>query len=260
MAFSRRVRTDEHLTWRQWDTRSVPDLSGLDALINLAGEAIDQRWTQERKKKFRRSRVDLSRHLAEAVDRDGVPVWLNASAVGFYGDRGDELLTESSAPGSGYLSELTQEWEEVAVAESARVVHLRTGVVLGKDGRAWQKMAPIFRLGLGGKFGDGQQFMPWIHLEDEIGGILHALDQELSGPLNLVGEESVRNVEFTRTLADVLRRPAVLPAPAFALKLALGEFAKEGLLASMRVQPAALSLSAYQFRFPTLRSALADLV
>ncbi len=245
--------------WRQWGGEAVPDLSGLDAVVNLAGEAIDQRWTEERKKHFYDSRVKLTEHLAQGVTEYQVKTLLNASAVGFYGDRGDEKLTEESDPGSGYLAELCQKWEGAVGEIKARTVLLRTGIVLGKGGRAWEKMSSIFRLGIGGRLGSGQQWMPWIHLEDEINAIIHCLESDLKGPVNLVAPESERNVHFTKKVSQALHRPAFLPAPAFALKIALGEFAEEGLLSSQRAIPEVLLQDGFEFTYPSLGEALVEL-
>ena len=263
VGFSRSERSGNGISWRQWDGKSLPDVSGLDALINLAGEPIFQRWNEKVKKRLRDSRVDLSAKLAEAVRGSEVSVFLNASAVGIYGDRGDEVLTEESGKGDGYLADLTADWEDVVTAKGdlgARVAFLRTGIVLGKDGGAWETMAPIFKTGIGGKLGDGQQFMPWIHLEDEVNAIIFLLDQEVSGPVNLTAPEPVRNETFTKEVGDALGRPTWIPAPKFGLKLALGEFAEEGLLASQRVVPRVLEREGFEFRFPGLRGALGDLV
>ena len=262
VGFSRRTREDQGLEWRQWDGDGEIDLSGVVAVVNLAGEAIDQRWNEKRKEEFYRSRTKLTENLVNAVRASEVRVFLNSSAVGIYGDRKEVLLSEGSKPGEGYLADLCIAWEKAAmVAEHSgiRVCCLRTGVVLGKGGRAWEKIRKVFRFGLGGKLGDGQQWMPWIHLDDEIGGIIHCLDHELSGPINLVSPHPVRNEELTLMLAQAMSRPAVFPVPRFALKLVFGEFAEEGLLASQRVDPAVLKKDRYQFKYNHIGHALADL-
>ena len=262
VGFSRRTREDQGLEWRQWDGDGEIDLSGVVAVVNLAGEAIDQRWNEKRKEEFYRSRTKLTENLVNAVRASEVRVFLNSSAVGIYGDRKEVLLSEGSKPGEGYLADLCIAWEKAAmVAEHSgiRVCCLRTGVVLGKGGRAWEKIRRIFCFGLGGKLGDGQQWMPWIHLDDEIGGIIHCLDHELSGPINLVSPHPVRNEELTLMLAQAMSRPAVFPVPRFALKLVFGEFAEEGLLASQRVDPAVLKKDRYQFKYNHIGHALADL-
>lgn len=262
VGFSRRPREDQDLEWRQWDGEGEIDLSGVGAVVNLAGEAIDQRWNQKRKEEFYRSRITLTENLVKAVSASEVKVLLNSSAVGIYGDRKEVLLSEGSKPGEGYLAELCVAWEKAAmVAEGlgVRVCCLRTGVVLGRGGRAWEKIRKVFRLGLGGKLGDGRQWMPWIHLDDEIGGIMHCLDHDLSGPVNLVSPHPVRNEELTLMLSRAMARPAVFPVPRFALKLVFGEFAEEGLLASQKVDPAVLKKDRYQFKYTHIGHALADL-
>ena len=260
VGFSRSAREDDSVKWRQWDGTGEPDLSGLDAVVNLAGEPIDQRWTDSRKKAFFESRVTLSNNLSRAIKGTPVKVLLNASAVGFYGDRGDDPLPESEPAGSGYLADLCLKWETaVDTMSDVRVCYLRTGVVLGKGGRAWEKLSKIFKLGIGGRLGDGRQWMPWIHLDDEIGAIIHCLENKVQGPVNLAAPGCVTNQEFTKALGRAFHRPTLFPAPAFMLKILLGEFAEEGLLASMRVVPAKLEDSGYQFRYPDLESAFAEL-
>lgn len=251
--------------WRRWSPE--PDLSGLDAVVNLAGHPIDRRWTTGNKRLFRESRVGVTRILAGALGKmaaAGRPaVLVNGSAVGIYGDRGDEILEESSAPGEGYLAELCREWESAAgevAALGVRVVMVRTAMVLGREGPAFRKMRRLFRLGLGGRLGSGRQWMPWIHVEDLAGAILHAAGHaSLAGPLNGSAPEPVRNAEFTRGLAGALRRPAFLHVPPFALRAAIGGFASVAL-SSQRVVPRALLESGFRFRFPELGGALRDLV
>ena len=244
--------------WRKWG--GAVDLAGIRVLVNLAGEPVDQRWTAAAKQRFHESRVGVTAALAGVMRTGGGPeVWVNGSAVGIYGDRGDEILTEEAAAGEGYLAELCQAWEAAAVAEGVRVLTWRTGIVLGRGGAAWDKMRRVFQLGAGGRFGDGRQWMPWIHVDDLAGGILHAVGSGISGPVNGSAPEVERNADFTRKLSSALRRPALLPAPAWGLRLALGEFAG-ALLASQRVVPEKLVADGYEFRFPTLESALADLL
>lgn len=259
IGFSRRENPNNDHEWRVWNGVGRVDLSGIDAVVNLAGEAIDQRWTDLKKEAFYKSRVTLTEELVRSINHDKVPLLLNASAIGLYGDRGDELLPETASVGEGYLAELTRQWEKASDGAQAKVCLLRTGVVLGKDGRAWKKMAPPFKLGLGGKLGPGTQWMPWIHLADEIGSILHCLDYEIEGPVNLVAPKSCTNSEFTKTLGKALNRPTIFTAPAFALKLALGDFAQEGLLASVRVVPEVLNQTGYQFKYETIEEAVAEL-
>ena len=244
--------------WRRWG--GEVDLGGLRVLVNLAGEPVDQRWTAAAKERFHESRVGVTTALARAMARGAGPeVWINGSAVGIYGDRGDEVLTEHSPAGGGYLAELCREWEAAAVAEGTRVLCWRTGIVLGSGGAAWEKMRKVFCLGGGGRFGDGRQWMPWIHVDDLVGGMLHAVDSDLAGPVNGSAPGVERNAGFTRQLAAALHRPALLPAPAWGLRLALGEFAG-ALLASQRVVPEKLVADGYEFRFPDLESALRDLL
>ncbi|MGB2455733.1 MAG: TIGR01777 family oxidoreductase [Akkermansiaceae bacterium] len=236
IAFSRSVREDGDVVWRKWAGEEEIDLEGLTSVINLSGEAIDQRWTKKRKALFRTSRVHLTAKLSKAIVNSNVEVLLNASATGIYGDRGDEGLPESASAGTSYLAELCRDWENaVEVPENVRTVFLRTGVVLGKDSRAWGKMSKIFKWGIGGKLGNGRQWMPWIHLYDEVEGIVFCLENEIEGPVNLVAPESVRNAQFTKAVGKAIKRVTPFAAPAFGLKLLLGDFAKEGLLASARV-------------------------
>lgn len=261
VGFSRSERDDDEVRWRQWSGSGKIDLDGIDALINLAGEPIDQRWTGMRKKEFFESRVTLSERLSLATRGTGVKVFLNSSAIGFYGDRGEKLLTEDEPAGEGYLAQLCLEWETaVDVLSDIRVCYLRTGVVLGKGGRAWKQLERVFRFGLGGRLGSGQQWMPWIHLDDEIGAIVHCLENKVFGPVNLVSPGVVRNIEFTKALGAAFKRPTIVPVPAFGLKLILGEFAEEALLASVRVVPGVLEDSGYEFHHPTLKGALDELV
>ena len=251
----------------RWQTPDAFDFSRHHAVINLAGEPINQRWTKANRKLFHESRVGVTERVVEAIARlapDERPkVLVNASAVGIYGDRGDEITTETSRRGHGYLADLCREWENAAAAAETlgvRVVRLRTGIVLGKGGAAFEKLRSLFTLGLGGRLGSGAQWMPWIHLDDLRGAIVHAVVSEtLVGAVNGTAPEPERNVNFTHKLAAALHRPAILPAPAFALKLALGEFSS-ALLAGQRALPAALTADGFEFRFSDLESALADLL
>jgi uncharacterized protein (TIGR01777 family) len=238
-------------------------LAGHDAVVNLAGEPLIGRWTEGRRRKIEASRVSLTTRLVEAMVEVRTPrVLISASAVGYYGDRGDEMLTESSGPGSGFLAELCARWEEAAVrAESAdvRVVRLRTGIVLGRDGGALPKLLGPFRLGLGGPIGSGRQYMPWIHLDDHIEMVAAALaDSRYNGALNLTAPEPVRNREFAQTLGAVLRRPAFMPVPSFMLKAVLGE-ASSVLLSGQRAVPQEAMRLGFRFSFPTLESALTEI-
>ena len=242
-------------------------LDGIDAVVHLAGESLAAgRWTAERKDRIRRSRVTGTAVLARALAGVSRPprVLICASAVGYYGDRGDEVLSEVSGPGTGFLAELCRDWEAAASAARVagiRVVHLRTGLVLSADGGMLPRVLPLFRYCLGGVIGSGRQYMSWITLNDEIGAIRHVLAHgELAGPVNLVAPGPVTNGEFTRILGRVVRRPTPLPVPAGLLRLAFGEFADEGLLASTRVSPARLIESGYTFRFPDLEQAFRALL
>ncbi len=234
----------------------------LEAVIHLAGENIAQRWTAAAKARIRSSRVDATRLLCEALTRLPQPprVVVCASATGYYGDRGDEVLAEDSSPGQGFLAEVCQSWEaatEPARLCGMRVVHLRVGIVLARRGGALAKMLPAFRLGLGGRLGTGRQFWSWICLEDLIRVIELALGEEsLNGAVNAVSPAAVTNTQFTHALAQAIGRPALLPMPAIAVKLLLGEMGREALLGSARVRPARLIESGFVFRFPELGAAL----
>ena len=248
----------------RWDALAEA-LKGCDAVVHLAGETVAGRWTDEKKKAIRDSRVLGTRNLVENIAKlDLRPkVLISASAIGYYGDRGEETLTEDSPPGSDFLAQVCQAWEsEAARAENfgIRVVRLRIGLVLGPGGGALQALMPIFKLGLGGPLGSGRQFWSWVHRDDVAGAILFALERDdLRGPINVTAPQPVRQREFAQILGHVLRRPAILPAPAFALKLILGEFASE-LLSSKKVLPQRLQQQGYQFRFAELEPALRALV
>jgi hypothetical protein len=239
-------------------------LEGVGAVVHLAGEGIgNKRWNEVQKAKIRGSRVQGTTLLAETLAKLAQPpkVLLSGSAVGFYGDRGDEVLTESSRPGGGFLAELCVAWEAAAApAKEAgiRVGHLRTGIVLSGRGGALPKMLTPFKLGVGGKLGSGAQWMSWIALEDEVGAMVHLLgDESPAGPVNLTAPNPVPNAEFTKSLGKALGRPTVLPAPRFGLKAILGgEMAEELLLFSQRALPTRLLDSGYTFKHPELREAL----
>jgi uncharacterized protein (TIGR01777 family) len=238
-------------------------LTGVDAVVNLAGAGIgDKRWTDAYKQELLDSRIGTTTLLSKTMAAMDAPppVLLSASAIGIYGDRGDQVLTETSAPGSGFLAEICTKWEaatETASSAGIRVAHLRTGIVLSRDGGAMTKMLPLFRLGLGGKMGNGRAYWSWISLEDEVEAIRFLLDHPVSGPVNLTGPEPATNAEFTRALGAVLRRPTLLPVPSFGPKLLLGgELADALLFTSARVVPQALTDAGYHFRHPDLASAL----
>jgi uncharacterized protein len=230
----------------------------LDAVVHLAGENIAQRWTTAAKQRIRASRVDATGLLCETLARLPHPprVLLCASATGYYGDRGEEVLDEKSAPGTGFLPEVCQAWEAAADAaqqNSIRVVHLRLGIVLARHGGALAKMLPAFRLGLGGRLGTGRQFWSWIALEDLLGVVELVLqDYRFSGAVNAVSPEPVTNAGFTEALARALCRPAFLPMPAFAVKLLFGEMGRAALLASAHVRPVRLLESGFEFQFQEL--------
>jgi uncharacterized protein (TIGR01777 family) len=235
-----------------------------DVVIHLAGEPIAQRWTAEAKQRIRESRVAGTRSLVETLAK--LPrrpeALICASAIGYYGSRGDEILTESSAAGSGFLPEVCVAWESEAQAAEAigmRVVRIRTGVVLDTRGGALVRMLPPFRMGVGGRLGSGQQWMSWIHLKDLAALFQFAVESQVQGPLNGVAPSPVTNADFTRELARVLRRPAVFPVPEFALRLLFGQMA-EVLLASQRVVPEAAEAAGFRFRFPQLAPSLAALL
>jgi len=251
-----------------WDAmRGEPPAESLrdaDAVVHLAGEPVAQRWTAESKQRIRESRVTGTRNLVRALAgmKRQPEALVCGSAVGYYGSRGEEVLVESSAPGNDFLAELCVAWEnEARAAESlgVRVVRIRTGLVLDARGGALQKMLPPFRLGLGGKLGTGKHWMSWIHLDDLVGLFRLAVQGPVKGAMNGVAPEAVTNADFTRALGQALHRPAVLPMPGLALRLLFGEMA-EVLLASQRATPKAAEEAGFQFRFPQLAPALADVL
>ena len=248
-------------TMRRFTLEAAPDLRGCEAVIHLAGEPIAGLWTAAKKRRIAESRVLGTRRVVEAIHAcaEKPEVFISGSAIGFYGDRGGEALTESAGPGSGFLAETVQAWEAEALrAEGVRTVLLRTSIVLGKGG-ALAAMSPAFRLGLGGPLGSGEQWMSWIHIDDLAQLALFAAENlDVRGPLNAAAPWPVRNAEFTRTLARVLRRPAFLRVPAFALR-ALGDLGRT-LLASQRVLPAGATAHGFGFRFPDLQPALENVL
>jgi hypothetical protein len=263
----RPARTGTELEWHPERGELDPELlRAYDAVIGLSGAGIsDRRWTAGYKRELLDSRLQSTGTLAGALAQlpaDQRPAtWLNASAIGYYGDRGDEELPESAAAGTGFLADLVVEWEaatEPAAQAGVRVLTLRTGLVLSASGGLLKRLVPLFKLGLGGKLGSGRQYQSWISLADEVAAIRYLLtDDQVSGPVNLTGPDPVRNDEFSSELGRALHRPSLLPAPAFGIRLVLGEFADEGALASQRVQPRRLLDSGYEFQHPDLRSALA---
>ena len=253
---------EQTIPWHPGQPLSADALSGFDAVIHLAGETIVGRWTESKKNKIRDSRIIGTRNLAQSLAqaKHRPQIFLCSSAIGYYGNRGDEALTEESAPGTGFLAEVCQEWEAAthpAAEAGIRTVAIRTGVVLSREGGALAKMLPPFKMGVGGKIGDGRQWMSWIDVQDLVGAIHHILKSDLLyGPVNMVAPRPVTNAEFTQTLASVLSRPAVFPMPAFAVKLLFGEMGETVLLGSQRVEPTQLVSSGYPFRFRDLRASL----
>ncbi|MDX1962176.1 MAG: TIGR01777 family oxidoreductase, partial [Pirellulales bacterium] len=253
-----------------WDLLKEPApvaaLDGADVVFHLAGESVaGGRWTSARKQAIRDTRVtgtnNLVAGLAKCAQKPRVLV--SASAVGYYGDRGDEILNEQSPPASDYLAEVCLAWEEAALqAEKLgiRVVTARIGIVLGKNGGALAQMLPPFRWGVGGPLGNGKMWMPWVHIDDLAGLLLHAAEHEgISGAMNAVAPNAVRNAEFTKALAAALHRPAFLPIPYFGLRVLFGEFAKI-LFASQHVVPQVANQTGYEFLYPTIESALAEVI
>jgi hypothetical protein len=263
------ARSEKELQWDPMHELSPALVSGFDAVIHLSGENVAGRWTAEKKRKIRESRVVSTRNLAWAMAKAEAPpqAFICASAIGYYGNRGDEILTEDSAPGTGFLPDVCREWEaatHVGIA-GIRVVNLRFGIVLSKDGGALKEMLRPFRFGLGGRVGSGRQWWSWIHIDDVIAAVLHCLPAGrvgtfVSGPVNIVAPNPVTNAEFTRVLAAAMNRPAILAVPGFAVKLAFGEFAEEGILSSARVVPKKLEESGFQFRYAELGAALEELL
>jgi uncharacterized protein (TIGR01777 family) len=251
---------DEH-SWDPPAGRIDDDaLEGVDAVVNLCGAGLgDRRWSHARKQVLLDSRTEPTEVLAAAVAKHGVPTLVNGSAVGYYGDAGDEPVYESHGPGTGFLAELCQRWEGATqAAADARVVLLRTGLVLSPHGGLLGKLKPLFSLMLGGRLGKGTQYMPWIHLDDHVAAVTHLVEhQDLTGPVNLTAPKPVTNAEFTAELSRVLGRPAPWVAPAFALKLVLGDLAEEALLGGQRAIPSALTRAGFAFRFDKLDNALA---
>ena len=259
-----RERPDPHLpSWEPADRKiSLAGAGPFDAVIHLAGETIAQRWTATSKARIRDSRVKgtefLSAFLAGLAERP--KVFIAASAIGFYGNRGDEVVAEDSAPGSGFLAEVCKEWEDAtrpASESGIRVVNLRLGIVLDSRGGALGKMLRPFRAGLGGRLGSGRQYWSWIAIDDLLAVFRRALiDSSLRGPVNAVSPHPVTNAEFTHTLGLVLRRPTFFNVPAFGVKLLFGEMGETALLASTRVRPARLEQIGFVFQFPKLEAAL----
>jgi len=257
---------EQQIPWNPTQPISPESVSGLDAVIHLAGETILGRWTDAKKQEIRESRVKSTNFLAQALalSKHKPQVFVCSSAIGYYGDRGDEVLNEQSDPGSGFLAEVCRDWESAtqpAADAGIRTVSIRTGIVLTPKGGALAKMLLPFKMGMGGRIGDGQQWMSWIDIRDMVGAIHHLLKNDLlHGPVNMVAPKPVTNADFTRTLAGVLSRPAIFPVPAFVVKLAFGEMGETALLGSQRVEPGQLVASGYPFRFSDLRASLTTLL
>ena len=252
---------------RAWDplaaTMDAGSLKGVDAVVNLCGAALgNRRWSGEVKQAIRDSRIVPTEVLAAAVAEHRVPVLVNASGVGYYGDTGDRQVDESAPLGSGFLAQVCRDWENATAAAEragARVVRARTGLVIAPSGGLMARLKPLFAVGLGGRLGSGRQYMPWISLDDEVGAIRFAIENdELAGPVNLSGPDPVTNAEFTRAMGEAMHRPAPLVVPSFALRLVLGaELVDEMALIGQRAVPAVLRKHGYPFQHPTLPAALA---
>ncbi|AEF39713.1 TIGR01777 family oxidoreductase [Hoyosella subflava] len=247
-----------------WDPGRALDpsvLDGCDAVVNLCGASLgDKRWTGAYKQELRDSRIEPTEVLAEAAAKAGVPVMISASAVGYYGDTGDKEADESAPPGEGFLATLCQDWEKAsAPAERAgvRVANIRTGLVLAPKGGILTRLQPIYRFALGGRLGDGRQYFPWISLTDHVRAMMFLIsNSEMSGPVNLTGPAPVTNAEFNTAMARAIRRPAPWVVPGFMLKLIVGEFAEEAILAGQRAIPAKLERAGFSFEHSTIREAL----
>lgn len=267
LARQRSKHIDTRAAFHSWDGKSVAPLNvlpRLDAVIHLMGEPVAQRWTPEVKDRIRRSRINSTRQLVAAIAslRFKPSVFVSASAVGYYGNRGNEILTEASMPGTGFLADVCINWEYEAMRArelGLRVAMVRIATVLGRDGGALPQMLAPFRWGVGGRFGSGKQWMSWIHVDDLVRLLLFSADTKVSGPLNGSSPKPVTNGEFTRTLARALHRPAFFPIPRFALNMALGEMS-DFLFDSLRVVPTAVENAGFQFNHPDLAAALRQIV
>lgn len=252
----------DELRWDPSSGRLEPSaLEGIDAVVHLSGETVAGRWTGSKKRRILDSRVRSTEALAGAIAASECKpaVMVCASAIGYYGNRGEELLTEDSGPGRGFLADVVRQWEQATAAAAeagTRVVNTRFGIVLSPSGGMLGQLLMPFKLGVGGPLGNGRQYMSWVTIDDVVAAIMHSLTRdELSGPLNVTAPNPVTNREFTKTLGAVLHRPTVVKVPGFALKLVVGEFSEEAL-GSLRVSPARLRESGYQFRFEQLEGAL----
>lgn len=268
-ALVRHTAAGDQVQWEPVQPLDPHGVQSFDAIVHLAGKNISGHWSDKFKREVRQSRVQGTRTLAiaaaESFRKTGTPrIFVAASASGYYGNRGDEVLTEASSRGAGFLADVCQEWEDAAAPAAdagLRVVHIRIGVVLAKTGGALQAMLPPFRLGVGGPVGNGRQYWSWITLDDVIGAFLFALtNDELRGPVNAVAPQSVRNSEFVRELGRAINRPTILPLPAFVVRTLFGEMGDALLLASARVQPAKLGAASYRFLHPDLPEALRSIL
>lgn len=254
-----RVKADLHSDEIGWDPQrgviNPPLLEGIDAVIHLAGENIMGRWTDAKKKRIFTSRVEGTKLLCKAF-KTPPSVFICASAIGFYGNRGDEILTEESSKGLGFLSDVCSEWEKAAQVLKTRVVNARFGMVLSKRGGALKQMLPVFKWWMGGVMGSGNQWMSWVAIEDVLRAIDFILISQLTGPVNIVSPNPVTNLEFTKTLGNVLHRPTFMGMPTWAVKLVFGEMGEELLLSSQRVLPQKLENAGYRFTYPQLKEAL----
>jgi uncharacterized protein (TIGR01777 family) len=262
--------TNPTVTWHRWDPVSerppAPALAGVDAVVNLVGEEINQRLTDEAKARIRESRVRATKNLVDGIlSSDPTPrALVSGSAIGYYGDRGEAVLDESAAPAEGFLSQIVVDWERAAEAASeagVRVVVLRTGLVLDPRGGLLKQLLPPFRLGVGGPLAGGEQYMPWIHIDDEVAIILWALDnEEVSGAINAAAPNPVSNREFSQALGRVLRRPSFMPAPRLAIVALRGEELTEQIIGSYRVIPRRALDLGFEFGFTEVEPALRDLL
>ena len=263
LRIGRTARQEGDIVWDPMEGNLDPALiEAVDAVVNLAGETIEGRWTAKKKKKILESRVKGTQLLSQTFQRLDTPpkIFVSSSASGFYGDRGEEILTESSTAGNGFLADVCKAWEAAADTSSeTRLAIARTGVVFDPSGGALQKLLIPIRLFFGGPLGGGKQWWPWITLADEVKALIHMIDTDIEGPVNLVSPQPLRNKELTKQIAKAFRRPAFIPAPAFALRALLGEMADGLLLSSSRILPEALEKSGFQFSSPDLQSALESL-
>ena len=250
------------VAWAAWDGLAGA-VAGADAVVHLAGaDVVAKRWSAARKQELRDSRIATAQRITAAIRAGATQptVLVSASAVGYYGSCGEEALSESAPPGSDFLARLCRDWEDAAAASGVRTVQLRFGVILARHGGALPKLLLPFRLGLGGPIGRGRQFLSWVHIDDAVGAILHAIDTDsLAGAVNVAAPQALTNAHFSRTLARALHRPALLPLPPLLLRLRLGEGASV-LTASQRALPERLTTTGYHFRYPALDAALRDLL